>query len=130
MKFCKLNIVIFCLSLFLVFLDNSFAMDGNSEQEYLSAENKKLELSECGKAIDEFKKFQVLARRCDRETDCIAIEGRCPLGCNFYLHKIFEDIFVEKVENVTKICGQSVCSYKCPETKAKSICKNKRCIAG
>ncbi|MDX1950477.1 MAG: hypothetical protein SFT90_08315 [Rickettsiales bacterium] len=113
----------------ILFSANSFAMEGNSQKKYLD-DSKKLEKSECGKAIEEFKKFQVLAKRCDRETDCIVLEGRCPLGCNFYLHRIFEDIFLEKVENVTNICGQAVCSNKCPKSDKKPICKNKRCVAG
>jgi hypothetical protein len=90
------------------------------------------ELSPCGKKITEFKFFLRDGKRCIRDTDCIVLEGGCPLGCKFYINKNFEAILSSRVEDVAELCDGSVCSRKCsdPSSWPKATCTdNGKCVA-
>ncbi len=54
-----------------------------------------MKLSECGQAVKDFKNFLREARHCQSDHDCVVMEGMCPLGCKFFVHKI--DFYITSI---------------------------------
>ncbi len=87
---------------------------------------KAMQLSECGQAVADFKKFLREARHCQADKDCVVMEGMCPLGCKFYVHKIFQTIVEKRKASFKGICN-NVCAVKCEKENIKLECNHNKC---
>ncbi len=87
------------------------------------------ELSDCGKAVATFRKFQHDGRICKKDDDCESLPGFCPVGCAVYINKTFEGIITKRMDDVREECSDSVCPYKCNENEGKPACIDNRCQA-
>ena len=85
---------------------------------------------ECAKQIRIFRKFLYDGRICKQDDDCIVMEGMCPMGCNLYLNKNFEEIITTEKGKLAEACPNTVCYYKCEGTpKLLPKCVRNRCQA-
>lgn len=136
-KNIKQSVTFFALAIVLSFFtpSNSLAMEtlggimGSSDKE--GAVSSVDELSPCGQKITEFKFYLKDGQRCVRDTDCMVIKGECPLGCRFYINKVFEGILSSRIKDIPKLCEGMVCSALCPPAEEWNppVCNNDRCVA-
>ena len=99
------------------------------ETLFVSDEEVKRQKEICSERITEFKFYLRDAKKCRLDTDCMQVQGVCPIGCRFFITKPFEEIISTRIEQVADECSNSVCSATCPDAYYKPVCNNGRCEA-
>jgi len=119
----KKKLLLIVLIIFLIPQNSSAGV-----MEWLFPSSSKEEIALCGDKIKEFKSLYRDARQCNTSADCKEIVGKCPLGCQFYVHKAFSKILEGQIQEIHKVCKKPTnCSSQCNKKNPELICIRKIC---